>query len=98
MGNSFSKLKKQARQIESQYNQMQETLKAQEVVGVAGGGLVQITLSGDHAFKKIVIQPACVDANDIEGLQDLIQAAYMDAHHKLSDQATHMLPGMPFGI
>ncbi len=92
MGSGFSKLKKQAKQFEAQYEKMQEDLKLQEFTGAAGGGLVTIILSGDHALKKIEIKPACVDPNDVEGLQDLIKAAFDDANHKLKQAAESPFP------
>jgi DNA-binding YbaB/EbfC family protein len=86
MGSGFSKLKKQARQLEAHYGKVREELKSQEVIGSAGAGLVTITLSGDHAMKKIEIKPACVDASDVEALQDLIKAAYDNACKQLSEK------------
>ncbi len=83
MGSGFSKLKKQAKQFEAQYEKMREDLKSQEVTGSAGGGLVTVVLAGDHSMKKIEIKPACVDPTDVEGLQDLIKAAYDEANQKL---------------
>jgi nucleoid-associated protein EbfC len=92
MGSGFSKLKKQAKQFEAQYEKMQEELKQQQVEGTAGGGLVTIVLSGDHAMKKIAIKPDCVDPKDVEGLQDLIMAAYEAASQKLSSNSPSLLP------
>jgi len=91
MGSGFSKLKKQAKQFEAQYEKMREDLKQQEFIGSSGSGLVTVVLAGDHSVKKIEIKPACVDPNDVEGLQDLIQAAFADANQKLaqSSESTH---------
>ena len=38
-----------------------------------------LVLNGEHELKDLKIKPACVDPNDVEGLQDLIRAAYNDA-------------------
>jgi DNA-binding YbaB/EbfC family protein len=99
MGSGFSKMKKQAKQFEAQYEKMREDLKQQEVTGTAGGGLVTVILTGDHALKKIDIKPACVDPNDVEGLQDLIKAAFDDANQKL-EQASGESPmgNFPFPL
>lgn len=86
MGSGFSKLKKQAKQLQADYGKVQEELKSQEVVGSAGNGLVTIVLSGDREMKKIEIKPACVDPSDVEALQDLIKAAYDSASQKLKEQ------------
>lgn len=98
MGSGFSKLKKQAKQFEAQYEKMREELKQQEVSGSAGSGLVTIVLAGDHSLKRIDIKPACVDPNDVEGLQDLIRAAYEDAHQKLEQPSSSSLGGLPFPL
>ena len=91
MGSGFSKLKKQAKQFEAQYEKMREDLKQQAFTGSAGSGLVTVVLAGDHSLKKIEIKPACVDPNDVEGLQDLIQAAFNDASQKLAQSSEFSL-------
>lgn len=96
MGSGFSKLKKQAKQFESQYAKIQEEMRALEMTGTAGNGLVTLVLNGEHELKDIKIKPACVDPNDIEGLQDLIRAAYADAHTKIQAQSQQGMGGLPF--
>ncbi|WP_044882567.1 YbaB/EbfC family nucleoid-associated protein [Neochlamydia sp. EPS4] len=97
MGSGFSKQKKQAKMLQDQFSKLQTQLQATEVVGSAGNGLVSITLSGEHELKQIKIKPECVDPEDIEGLEDLIKAAYKDAFSKLKEQNPKLpsLPGMP---
>lgn len=97
MGTGFSKRKKQSKLLQEQFAKMQEQMGETEAVGTAGNGLVTITLKGDNSMKSIVIKPECVDPEDVEGLQDLIQAAYSDALKKL-ESATPKLPGMPSGF
>ncbi|MBN1914866.1 MAG: YbaB/EbfC family nucleoid-associated protein [Parachlamydiales bacterium] len=66
-----------------QVSTLQEKLDQTEITGSAGGGAVSITLSGKKELKKISIQKECIDPNDIGGLEDLILAAYNDAHAQL---------------
>ncbi len=80
--------------MQDQFDQFQEELKKMEEVGMAGGGLVKITLNGAKEMKKVEIQKECVDPSDIEGLQDLIVAAYKDAFTKVEAKAS---PASPFG-
>lgn len=96
MGTGFSKKKKQAKMLQEQFSQMQSKMQETEVVGTAGNGLVTLTLSGDHELKTIKIKPDCVDPEDIEGLEDLIKAAYNDARNKLQSQTPS--PQMPGGM
>ncbi len=98
MGSGFSKLKKQAKQFESQYAKIQEEMRALEVTGTAGNRLVTLVLNGEHELKDLKIKPACVDPNDIEALEDLIKAAYNEASKKIdaeSPEKNLSMPGMP---
>jgi DNA-binding YbaB/EbfC family protein len=81
MGSGFSKMKKQMRMMQDQMGHVKEKLQSTLVQGTAGNGLVTVTLNGEKELKKIVIKPECV--SDIEGLQDLILAAFEDASAKL---------------
>lgn len=90
MGTGFAKKKKQAKMLQQQFSQMQEDMQKTEVEGSAGNGLVTLTLTGEHELKSIKIKPDCVDPEDVEGLQDLIKAAYKDAFDKLKDKTPKM--------
>jgi nucleoid-associated protein EbfC len=96
MGSGFARKKKEAKKMQEQFAQMQEQVKSQEVTGTAGNGLVEMTLTGDSKMKRLKINPECVDPEDVEGLEDLICAAYKDACKKLEATTPKMsLPGMP---
>lgn len=100
MGKGFSKQKKQARMMQDQFVKLQKQMEETEVTGTAGNGLITITLNGQHEMKHLSIKPECVDPEDIEGLQDLIKAAYGDACKKLEQQnpmTSGGMPEMPFG-
>lgn len=102
MGSGFLKRKKEARALQEQFAQMKQQMDAQEVMGTAPNGLVTITLTGDHSMKSIKIKPECVDKDDVDGLQDLIKAAYQDALKKLESQGMKGMEGLkglnlPFG-
>ena len=68
------------RQIElmcAAMGEAQEQLKHETVVGSAGGGAVTIALSGELEPKGVQIAPDAVE--DLELLQDLVQAALAEA-------------------
>ena len=83
MGSGFSKMQKQARQMQEQLQKMQEEMKNSSFTGESGAGLVTVVLNGEKVLKKITIKPECVDPTDIEGLEDLILAAFTDASKKI---------------
>ncbi len=97
MGSGFSKMKKQARLMEQQVEKMREEAKQLQVVGTSGNGLVTVTVNGEKEIQSIVIKPECVDASDLEGLQDLIKAACQSAYQKVDAQASQQ-SGMPFNF
>lgn len=94
MGSGFARKKKEAKLMQEQFSQMQEKMSTLEITGVAGGGLVTITLNGEGEMKGIKIKPDCVDKEDVEGLELLIKAAHADAQKKLKEQAPSGLSGL----
>lgn len=98
MGKGYAKKKKQARQMQEQLEKLQQQMQNVEATGTAGNGLVTLTLSGENEMKNITIKPDCVDPEDVEGLQDLIKAAYNDAQNQLKEQSPSIegIGGLPF--
>ena len=95
MGSGFLKRKKEAKALQEQLNQMQSKMDLLEFDGIAGNGLVTITLSGNGSVKQVKIKSECIDKEDPEGLQDLIKAAFNDAKKKLDEQSMKGMPNFP---
>jgi DNA-binding YbaB/EbfC family protein len=76
-------LMKQAQQMQSKMQEMQSKLESMEVEGVAGAGLVAVTLNGKGDLRRVKIDPKLADPADIEMLEDLIVAAHRDAKTKI---------------
>lgn len=98
MGSGFSKMKKQAKLFQEQMGQMQKQMQDIEEEGTAGSGLVSIVMNGEKKIKTITIKKECVDPEDIEGLQDLIIAAYENALEKVDkkDPSQSLMKNLPF--
>jgi hypothetical protein len=96
MGTGFARKKKEAKAMQQQFSQLQSQLGTIEGVGIAGSGLVTVTLSGEGDMKSIKIKPDCVDPDDIEGLELLIKAAHKDAQEKIKKNSSAGL-GSLFG-
>src|SRR5690625_5193350 len=80
---NLGQLMKQAQEMQSRMAEMQERLKDSEVVGQAGGGMVQITMNGKHEVRAVKIDPSLIDPAEAEVLEDLIAAAVNDARGKI---------------
>jgi len=76
-------LMKQAQQMQSKMQEMQARLESIEVEGVAGAGLVAVTLNGKGDLRRVKIDPKVADPSDLEMLEDLIVAAHRDAKSKI---------------
>jgi len=74
---------KQAQQMQQKMAEMQAKLDATEIEGVAGAGLVRVTLTGKGVLKGLKVDPKLADPAEIEMLEDLVVAAHADAKGKL---------------
>jgi DNA-binding YbaB/EbfC family protein len=60
-------------------------LEEKEVSAAAGGGVVEVTVSGKKEVTKVKIDPEAVDPEDVEMLEDLIMAATNEALRKMEE-------------
>jgi DNA-binding YbaB/EbfC family protein len=81
---NIGQLMKQAQQMQQKMAEMQEQLAAVEMTGVAGGGMVQLTLNGKGEVKQVKLDTAVVDPQEVEVLEDLLVAAFNDARQKVA--------------
>jgi DNA-binding YbaB/EbfC family protein len=85
-----------------QAKEMQERLQKQmadlRVEATAGGGMVTVVLNGTKQLQSIKIDPEVVSKDDVEMLQDLIQAAINDANRKVDDQLGQSMSGLMGGL
>lgn len=85
-------LMQQARKMQEQMQKAQEELDQAEVVGKAGGEMVVVTMTGKKEVKSIKIDPAAVDPEDVEMLEDLLLVAIKDAGERADALAQEKMP------
>jgi nucleoid-associated protein EbfC len=95
---NLGQLMKQAQQMQTKMAEMQAELEAVEMTGLAGGGMVAVTLNGKGDLKKLKLDKAVVDANEIEVLEDLIVAAFNDARAKVNAHAEAEMQKLTGGL
>ncbi len=78
-GGNMQQLMRQAQKLQEQMAKTQEELDEREYTAQAGGGMVTVTAAGKGELKSIVINPECVDPDDVDILQDMILAAVNEA-------------------
>ena len=95
----------QAQRMQRQMEEAQKELEEKEVTATAGGGAVEITVSGKHQITKVKLDQEVVDPDDVEMLEDLIMAAANEAFRQLEEESANSmskitggmgLGGMPF--
>ncbi|MBI5162693.1 MAG: YbaB/EbfC family nucleoid-associated protein [Magnetospirillum sp.] len=80
---NLGNLMKQAQQMQEKMGEMQAKMAEMEATGASGGGMLTVTLNGKLELKKVKIDKALVDPEDVEVLEDLIVAAFNDAKGKV---------------
>ena len=78
--------------------QAQKELEEKEVTAAAGGGAVEVTVSGKHEVTKVKISPEVVDPDDVEMLEDLIMAATNEAYRQLDEFSANSMSKITGGM
>ena len=95
----FLGMMKQAAQLQSKMQEMQEQLGQVEVEGSSGGGLVAVRMTAKMDVKGVKIDPSLMKPEEVEILEDLLVAAHADARRKaevlLQDKMKAVTGGLP---
>jgi nucleoid-associated protein EbfC len=89
---------KQAKELQSRMEAMQEEVAAIEVSGNAGGGLVSVTMNGKGEMRAIKIDPSLMKPEEAEIVEDLIVAACNDARAKAEAKLAEKMREMTGGL
>ena len=84
MGNMAGMMKR-VQKMQYEMKKMQDELKRKTVDVTAGGGAVKIVMDGEKQVQSLTLDPAAVDPEDVEMLQDLLTAAFNEATRKVDD-------------
>lgn len=72
---NIQEMMKQAQAMQKRMQEVQEQLGQMEVTGMAGGGLVSVTMTCRGEVRKVDIAPEVINVEDKETLEDLVKAA-----------------------
>ena len=89
---------KQAQEMMAAQQEAQEALKDQAVEASAGGGMVTVKMTGDLQLKELTIDPDAVDPEDVEMLQDMVQAAVNEAIRAAQELAAGKMGALGGGL
>ena len=95
---NLGQMMKQAQEMQAKMAEMQARLDQVEVSGAAGGGLVQVTLTGKGDMRKVSIDKSLLDPNEVEVLEDLIRAAFSDAKTRVESHVAEEMSKLTGGL
>ena len=94
----FLGMMKQAAQLQSKMQAMQEELGQLEVEGTSGGGLVTVRMTAKMDVKAVKIDPTLMKAEEREVLEDLLVTALADARRKAETAMQEKMQSLAGGL
>ncbi len=98
MPGNMNNLMKQAQRMQRQMEDAQKEIESKEFTATAGGGAVEVTVTGKKELVSLKLAEEIVDPEDIETLQDSIVAAINEAMKKADDETSEMMGRMTGGL
>jgi nucleoid-associated protein EbfC len=95
---NLNQMMRQVQQMQAEMMKAQEELKNEVVEASAGGGMVTVKISGDLELKELRIDPEAVDPQDVELLQDMVQAAVNEAIRSAQELAASKMGAATGGL
>lgn len=98
MNPQYQKMMKQVQQMQADMAKAQDDLASETVEASAGGGMVTVQVTGAIELKSIKIDPAAVDPEDVEMLEDMILAATNEGLRSAQELASKKMGGITSGL
>ncbi len=98
MPGNMNNLMKQAQRMQRQMEENQKELEEKEFTAKAGGGAVEVTVTGKKEITKIKLSEEVVDPEDIEMLEDLVMAAANEALRMAEEASAEAMNKMTGGL
>jgi DNA-binding YbaB/EbfC family protein len=97
MKGQLGQLMQQAQQMQENLKRAQEEIAKMEVTGSAGGGMVEVTMTGRHEVRRVRIDRKLM-TDDPEMTEDMVAAAVNDAVNKVAEASQQKLGGLGAGM
>ena len=84
--------------MQRQMEESQKELETKEFTTKAGGGAVEVTVTGKKEVAKVKLSQEVVDPDDVEMLEDLVMAATNEALRMAEDANAEVMNKMTGGL
>ena len=98
MPGNMNNLMKQAQRMQRQMEESQKELETKGFTAKAGGGAVEVTVTGKKEVTKVKLSQEVVDPDDVEMLEDLVMAATNEALRMAEDANAEVMNKMTGGL
>jgi nucleoid-associated protein EbfC len=95
---NMNQMLRQVQQMQADMMKAQEELKSEVVEASAGGGMVTVKITGDLELQELKIDPEAVDPEDVDMLQDMVQAAVNEAIRSAQELAASKMGAATGGL
>ncbi len=95
---NMNDMMRQVQQMQAEMAKAQESLKDEVIEASAGGGMVTVKVNGELEMLDLRIDPEAVDPEDVELLQDMVQAAVNEALRAAQELAANKLGAVTGGL
>ena len=98
MPGNMANLMKQAQKMQRQMEEQAKEMETKEFSATAGGGAVEVTVSGSKKILKVKLDEEVVDPDDVEMLEDLLVAAVNEALRQVDEANTSAMSKLTGGL
>ncbi len=95
---NMNDMMRQVQKMQAEMAKAQDELKDETVEASAGGGMVTVKVSGELEVLDVRIDPEGVDPEDVELLQDMVQAATNEALRSAQELAANKMGAVTGGL
>ena len=95
---NMNNLMKQAQKMQRQMEDAAKELEEKQFTAKAGGGAVEVTVSGKREIVSVKLAEEVVDPDDIEMLEDLIVAAENEALRQVEQESANSMSKLTGGL
>ena len=89
---------KQAQEMQAKLARVQEELAQKTVEASSGGGMVQVTVTGQMVVSAVKIDPAVINAQEKDMLEDLVLAAVNEGLRRAREMVAEQMSKVTGGI
>ena len=98
MPGNMNNLMKQAQRMQRQMEDATKEMEEKVFTAAAGGGAVEVSVSGKKEVVAVKLSEEVVDPDDIEMLQDLIVAATNEAFRMMEEENAKLMNKITGGL